>query len=437
MKRSIPVLVVLCMLLTTSMVHAQKRYKKLPGVKGNIRSLNGNVKRMLSGKADADEQILTDYFRNYICFSLTDLSQGSEFGARRVALKKSLSSAKSEAVRKKAVEILSSTTLTIARSSSYHPMARFNALLIAGDLNKVESVNGKPPVPLKSVFDRMIVYLSPKAPDEVRMACLIGLMRHAELGTHPDSPSPLSPADRTKLAGAVLKIFQQTTPTKKNTEDVNNWMRRRAADVLGRAGDAGPNGVVAKALYNAMLSEEESTGLRCACAEALGRMDLSKASISAKKLGAALGQLAANCSQEEVAMIVEKLSQSGGRGVEFRGGGGYGRGEFGGDEEDEFQDPTTLPARRRLFRKLNQVLFALGEGNAPAGKGIMSIAEGPAVAESMVEDVNALVEHLQDVDSDLRGLGVAIREEAQSLADSVSGDLDAPAAPAAEPAAAG
>ena len=55
----------------------------------------------------------------------------------------------------------------------------------------------------------------------------------------------------------------------------------------------------------------------------------------------------------------------------------------------------------------------------------------------MVEDVNALVEHLQDVDSDLRGLGVAIREEAQSLADSVSGDLEAPAAPAAEPAAAG
>ena len=226
MKRSIPAIVILCMLITASMAHAQKKNYKIlrskdPKIRaGNVRSISSEVKRMLSGKAEVDNAVLTKYYNEHICFGLTNLQQGGEFGSRRIDVKKGLASAKSEAARKRAVDVMSSTTMKIAKSSNYHPMARFNALLIAGDLNTVEAADGKPAVPVKAVFDRMVVYLSPKAPDEVRMGCLIGLLRHAELGTHPASPKPLSAADRAKLAAGALKILpvsytHLTLPTKR------------------------------------------------------------------------------------------------------------------------------------------------------------------------------------------------------------------------------
>ena len=63
----------------------------------------------------------------------------------------------------------------------------------------------------------------------------------------------------------------------------------------------------------------------------------------------------------------------------------------------------------------------------------MSLPDGPKAAESMVEDINALVEILSDQDSDIKGMAAAIRDEAGALADKVSGIVDAPPAPAKEP----
>ena len=447
MKRSLIALVACCVVLCSSMVSAQKyttlRSKNKDIASGDakkIKSYSSKVKSLLSGKAPLDAEgskYLTYFYRDYICYGLTNLKNGGEFGKWRIEIQKNLAGARSKQARNQAVSIIAKYAGGIAKSPKFHPMSRFNAVLLLSDLNQSEGNRSTkpatPPVPYKKVYDTLVKYLDPRVPEEIQMASLIGLMRHAELGTHPDQRTPLPAADQKLLADAALKILMQKEPAKGRSADGHEWMRRRSADVLGRLGAIGPDGAVATTLFETMLAADTSMGIRCACAEALGRMDLSKSKLSSDKMAAGLGKLAADCSAEEVELIVALLKENRGPGGFREGGDGYGsrRGDLADDSgEIQFDDETTLPTRRRLLRRLNQVLFALGEGNAPDGKGILSFADGSSSAENVVEDINQLVEHLKEPESTLRELGVALRDDGSALADRVGDVAVAPVAPA-------
>ena len=430
MKRSIFLIVSLCILFSVSSASAQKyrtlRSKNPEIAKGNakyIKSLNSKAKSILSGKSPMDKEAvkyLTYYFRDHICYGLTNLQNGGEFGKWRTEMQKLFAGARSNPARKQAVGIVAKYTGAIADSSKFHPMARYNAILMLSELNSVEANRStkSPPIPNRKAYDRLVTYINPKQPDEIRMAALVGLMRHAELGTHPNSKSPLPSANRQPLADAALKILTQKEPAEGRSADAHEWMRRRAADVLGRLGEIGANGTVVNSLFETMLSPDVSTAIRCACAEALGRMDISKSPLTGDKLAAGLGKLAADCSTEEVDTIVALLKENRGMG-EMRGGYGARRsGEFGDDPgEIVFDDELTVPTRRRLLQRLNQVRFALGEGNAPDNMGIMSFADGATLAEPVLEEIKVLVEHLKDPVSTLRELGISLRDDGGALAD--------------------
>lgn len=403
-----------------------------------VKQLSGLAKKALNSPLDdKGKKTLAAYYKDYVSYGLTDISQGGEFGKWRIELQKNLASAKSKDSRMYVIRIIDNYCSKIAKSSKIHPMSRFNAVLILSDLNEVESARTTPAVPFKKSQDLMVTLLaSPKATDEIKMASLIGLMRHAELGTHSAARKKMAPADKARIAAAAMKLLNEAKPTAKRSEEGHDWMRRRASDLLGRLGDPGQGDTVVKALMLSITDPENSLSLRCSAAEALGHLDLSTSKVTVEDLVKRLGQLAVACSREEVEAIKEALKSAnsgrfggeGGGGRRGGRGGAYGN-EFGaeGDDEIVFVDETTLPARRRLLKRLNQILLALSEGKtATDDRGVNSMPGGEVAAQDAIKGINALVEHAKDPDTDSIQLGVALRDEGNDLAS----DVGEPAAPA-------
>jgi hypothetical protein len=153
------------------------------------------------------------------------------------------------------------------------PLARYNAMLVIGDLNAVETNNvgvgdakampEAAPVLLKALAD-------PDMVDAVKVASLVGLLRHAELGI----------ADKQvekQVAAELLKLVQQETPEASGrSADGHIWMRRRAMEILATLqsapGSAHNPKEFAEALQKILANKDNPLPFRADAALALGRI---------------------------------------------------------------------------------------------------------------------------------------------------------------------
>src|SRR5262249_35917873 len=146
-------------------------------------------------------------------------------------------------------------------NDNYHPVVRANAMLMIGDLNESDP-NGPPwkkalPSLLKAVSD-------PKMIDAVRIEALRGLVRHARSGVDAEP--------RGQVIRAMVAIIVKHTAPAGRSQDGHDWICRRAIDVLAALGDAGANNAVPQALVAAVNDGAASISVRCAAAEALGKV---------------------------------------------------------------------------------------------------------------------------------------------------------------------
>ncbi len=156
---------------------------------------------------------------------------------------------------------------TALAKGNFHPAVRVNAMLMVGRLNVA---GGNPPVPWPQALPAMVVAVrDPQQIDGVRVAALIGILRHAESGI-------ADPDARAALADMAADLAAAATPPPGRTPEGHAWTRMRAIEILGTMGwvgnaTAGNIGEpVAKLLSDMAADPQLDIWLRCAAARALG-----------------------------------------------------------------------------------------------------------------------------------------------------------------------
>lgn len=233
-------------------------------------------------------------------------------------------------------------------NENFHPAVRHNAMLMIGELNQVEPVgfNGVP-TPLPDAVPVMITALTDeKQIDAVKVAALVGLVRHARLGI----------ADQQlvaqRLIPALVKLASEKTPPGTRSRDGHDWLRSMAIDVLGLLRSVGNNNAVANAL-GAIVTDKKDVPeqsyremiVRSAAARALGHLNYTNVSgLNPASLAEGLAGLAVEACGRQMAR---------------------------GSSEDEGEIPIV---RRRLLAELNAVSIGF-DGSDERHKGIRGLAQ--------------------------------------------------------------
>lgn len=176
---------------------------------------------------------------------------------------------------------------TNAGDRKYHPAARYNAMLVIGDLNQVEpDVSGRGAEPWPKALETLTATVNDDTQLEaVRIAAMDGLRRHAELGKAPDV--------RRQLAPLLSGIAKTRKPSGKLQPAALCWMRRRAVQGLTAMALQGAPEANRLECVNAVrdVLEDDSLSLlaRADAAQALGAFD--KSAIGTARIAADLEAL--------------------------------------------------------------------------------------------------------------------------------------------------
>ncbi len=364
----------------------------------------------------------------------------------------------------------------------FHPVVRYNAMLIIGELNEQEVLRvGATPLPqepyaaaLPFIIERIE---DAKTTDAVRVAALVGLVRHLEWEPFRAPSKPLPAGVRTSMINSLVKLAEMKTPPGKRTAEGQLWMRRRAIECLGLAGEVTATPQIIAPVEKILKDNTEPLQLRCVAAKALGEMNIPAGQkMDAADLTRTLGTLASLAIKNEFERLetIDKkeaehnavyaaLSGTGGVGA-FPGGGpgmggpgiggharGMGEGMPGmaaGGPADFEPDPKGYrldPVRRRLRYQLYCVQTGLGypldkATGTPSTKrnGAQRIATLPAekkAAEEVLTAVNKLADLIEKQKLDLIQLKTDLKNEAKVLEGVLAKASPAPAAAPVVPAA--
>ena len=257
------------------------------------------VRRMLvSGTIEAAKRDVFDtYYKTYALARWTWTSKQTELVRYRRELLIQLATTAPGPTRTRLLEIVV-PCLTAIAEGNFHPVARYNAILTIGLLNKQEPTGSDTPaVPLPEALPILLRTIkNPASPDAIKVAGLLGVLRHATLGF----PTPDS---RSEVLSVVLKIAGDMTPLSSSSEG-HCWMRQRAVAIIGLIGLLDSSNSVPLALAQIVSEREASFALRCAAARTLGMLDYSTATdLDVADLAIPLTQLAVDICQKELDSI--------------------------------------------------------------------------------------------------------------------------------------
>jgi hypothetical protein len=224
-------------------------------------------------RAAADEFLVQYFFPQW-----TTEEGVKNIGNERQWLLRELQAAKDGAARK----YLLDTSLIALRKivdDNYRPASRYNAMLTISLLNDVEATIGAQmtaPEPMAAALPFIVQqFEKPESPDPVRVAALLGMIRHIELENFkPTTSAPIPPALKTKIVDHFVTLAETVDPPEGRDAEVHTWLRRRAIEGLAAACLMTPDPKVVTVVENLIRDEEEPLPVRTAAAAALGRMSL-------------------------------------------------------------------------------------------------------------------------------------------------------------------
>lgn len=246
------------------------------------------VRNIMNDRAPLDQHRaeFDEFFRRHVFVKMASASGvGKLAELRRDFFKTHFHSANPpQAAHDHLVQLTFDTMQRVAVDGRFHPAVRYNAMLIIGELNEQESTgigpNRRPPVPLTPALNFMLAQLNdPKQIDEVRIAALVGILRHTQTNRTlrqlnvGQTNEAQQQANAQRIISAMLQIAEQKEPPEGRSLEGHTWMRRRAIDVLTALGAS--TGPVASLLEQIVSDSEEPISLRCAAAEAIGKMPTS------------------------------------------------------------------------------------------------------------------------------------------------------------------
>ena len=402
-----------------------KTLRSAKSTKGGV--LKGTVPLATGG----DE--MKSYYTRYLFPAMTRTDHRDKLADLRNEVITDLAQAKNPPARAAAYDVILRTSKALAKSADYHPATRYNALLLLGQLNKTEAIDSRPPLPDPSVLVNLIgPFRSENSPPMLRYAAILGLLRHAELCGPLNCPASFKPRVRAGLAKILLPVIQDKQSPEGVDEQAHDWLRSRAVEVVGHLRLKGEPDVVGP-LAQLLVDEHEDLDLRCAAAEALGRMANALDPARAEEMTGRIAKLIVDCSNAEAHDLYEILvGPRGGRGGVRREGEGYAppprsrrrEGELpdlentrrrGALTEEDVADKRTLPSRRRHLFQLLTIKRGL-EGDVRNGiDGIIKLPGAEAYVKPVLRLVDKMIEDLQDVETDVKQLGQKLQKSRKAL----------------------
>ena len=245
------------------------------------------------------QAVFDTYYNDYALPQWTLLKNLGNVHLYRPTLRNELRQAKSGQVHDHLNTLIMEYMKKLATTGNYHPAVRVNAMLMIGELNRVEATGNEMPTPLDEGLQVLIVIVeNAKLSDAVRAAAMVGILRHAAAGIRDDEV-------RKPLAVAMLKLASANIPASPAGPG-REWLRSQAIETLGRLGSVGDNDGVFNLLLKNVADSKLSFSTRCIAAESLGRLNYAgTGGISPVDTAAILGQFVIKACGDELRLAKE------------------------------------------------------------------------------------------------------------------------------------
>jgi uncharacterized membrane protein YgcG len=185
---------------------------------------------------------------------------------------------------------LTLTAMTHIAAGEYHPIARYNAMLLIAELN---DSSGKPhPQALVAMVKAV---QNPATTDAVRAASMVGIARHATGGI---------PANwQTFLVPILRQMVTDNKRPPERSQEGHDWLRRRALEALTAiyGQNPPPDGALVKLLDTVLADTNSTMELRADAVEAfLTSKFVAPADFDSARFAAGIGQVAVDAYHTEL-----------------------------------------------------------------------------------------------------------------------------------------
>ncbi|QDU77173.1 hypothetical protein Pan97_42350 [Bremerella volcania] len=326
------------------------------------------VREYLSGKT-MDEQgraLIRKFFRDAYLKSWTRKGNWTQAGAKRQEfLRAYYGPLYSEPTSRAMVNEIMVEFMREYIKPNYHPVLRYNAILLLGDLRskEMDNINQTPEIPYAPATAILLSTLEdPNQSDAVKVGAWIGLMEQCQLyGVNLGS---MAGAEKTKVMDLVVKTLSEKAPPKGRGADAHTWMRKRAIDVARSIGNAGRDGALANALNIIILDESLPIEMRCNAIAAKGHLNYdaqTAAKLDVAKESAEIGKVALEAVSSDVAWYDNAITEYY-KALMGPGGSGMMGSEYG--MSGPMMQPTPRPTSRPPSRPSSR-----SRGRNPMGPG--------------------------------------------------------------------
>jgi hypothetical protein len=215
------------------------------------------------------------YYKDYLYKSMTRPENLHSLPEKRKEIVGDLQDAKAKEMHDALLnDVFDMMKKFVTSSANLHPALRFNAMLIIGDLNAEEKqITLRFPNPLPAALDFMLVeYQKPTQQDGVKLAALLGILRHTQLDWARQDANKIPAATRQQITQLMLTLINTAEPPAGRKLDGHVWMQRRGVEILAALGLVGSNDAVTEAITGLLRNQKADLALRLSAAESLGKI---------------------------------------------------------------------------------------------------------------------------------------------------------------------
>ncbi|MFI4876043.1 MAG: hypothetical protein ACIALR_11915 [Blastopirellula sp. JB062] len=364
-----------------------------PKVRGGVTAAKMEVQEYLRRKPldDAGKQLMTRFFMGaYFPSWTTPANRGNVDAKRQDFMRNFYGPLDTSMTSKKELNRLTLQAMTEMSKPDYHPVVRYNAMLLIGDLNSQEfDVGSKAPVsPYHASLDVLLKTLEdPKSDDVVRVAAIVGALRHARFAR--STPKPAGEAMTRADIERLVKVTNQVITSEAadgHSPDAHQWMQRRAMDIvrslspglqdlLASGSDQNFNNSIRQSLEGTATSlagmvenEQADKSLRVDAAMTLAALPKDDAIVKGFDANLQVGLVAKLASQaidDDITWFSEQLKEmrmGGGGGGRYGGiDSGYGAMEpsYGGGYDEGMPGEEKKRSKKKEFVNTNPPLHSL------------------------------------------------------------------------------
>jgi hypothetical protein len=335
--------------------------------KQNVRQHRNSIIEILKGDAPFsgdNEKALVNWYNNYefpiltiydpaelrvLPESKTDLYEG-----RKRLFRDQIEKASNKDAHERVVQ-LAFDFFSVVAVEEYHPAVRYNAMLIIGDLNESERTgsgsDSEAPRPLPAALAFMVKqWKSPDQLDAVRVAALIGILRHVQIEAQAigRADTPKNADQTTEIRQLALDLVRTRKAPEGRSQEGHDWMRRRGIEILSWLAAIKLDQEIVDLVVERLADSEENRGVREEAALAIHnmkylpepgrpRLGTTAVDIKLRKVAAYLVQFILDATTEDMKNVdkylvslqeAEEIYGTGG--MSGGGGGQFGRPSAGG-----------------------------------------------------------------------------------------------------------